>query len=109
MATTYRNQLREVMNQAWTLVKTYGFSMAEAMKKAWMLLKLKNALNKGIVKFYYEKLNGEIRSAWGTLLGKIVPATGENARKKNDSVQTYFDTDRGEWRCFKKANLIKIA
>ena len=27
----------------------------------------------------------------------------------NDTVQTYFDTEVGEFRCYKKANLLKIA
>lgn len=110
MATNYKNQLRDLMNQAWTLVKTYGFSMAEAMKKAWLLLKLKKAMSKGIVKFYYEKLSGEIRTAWGTLSSEKIPATaGTDNRKKNDSVMVYFDQEAGGWRCFKKYNLIKIA
>ena len=38
------------------LVKVYGFSMAEAMKQAWQVLKLKAALKKGVVKFFYQKL-----------------------------------------------------
>lgn len=110
MATNYRNQLSDLMKQAWTLVKIYGFSMAEAMKKAWLLLKLKKALNNGIVKFYYEKLNGEIRSAWGTLKSDLIPETaGTNNRKKNDSVMVYYDQEKQSIRCFKKANLIRIA
>ncbi|WP_300901099.1 SH3 beta-barrel fold-containing protein [uncultured Bacteroides sp.] len=67
MATNFKNQMRELMKQAWMLVKVYGFSMADAMKQAWQVLKLKAALKNGVVKFFYQKLNGEIRTAWGTL------------------------------------------
>ena len=35
--------------------------------------------------------------------------TGTDKRAKNDTVQTYFDTERQEFRCYKKANLLKIA
>jgi hypothetical protein len=102
--------MRDLMKQAWTLVKVYGFSIAEAMKQAWLLLKLKKALNEGIVKFFYQKLNGEVRTAWGTLKEGLIPETaGNDNRKKNDSVMTYFDQEAGEWRCFKKANLLSIA
>ena len=37
------------------------------------------------------------------------PAHDADGRKKNDTVQVYFDTERGAYRCFKKANLIRIA
>jgi hypothetical protein len=66
MATNFKNQMSELMKQAWMLVKVYGFSMAEAMKQAWQVLKLKSALKKGVVKFFYEKLDETVRAAWGT-------------------------------------------
>ena len=41
---------------------------------------------------------------------KLMPAiTGTDNRKKNDTIQTYYDTERQEFRCFKKANLMSIA
>lgn len=104
-----REFLHDVMSLAWQLVKRNGYTMSEALKCAWTNMKLKMQMKSRIVKFYFQKVDGSVREAWGTLSGRIVPATGEDARKKNDSVQTYFDTDRGEWRCFKKANLIRIA
>ena len=104
-----REFLHDVMSLAWQLVKRNGYSMSEALKCAWANMKLKAQMKSKIVKFYFQKVDGSIREAWGTLSEKIVPAIGEDIRKKNDTVQTYFDTDRGEWRCFKKANLIRIA
>ena len=59
MATDFKNKMRDLMKRAWMLVKVYGFSMGEAMKQAWLVLKLKTALKGGIVKFYYQKLDGE--------------------------------------------------
>jgi hypothetical protein len=109
MATERRNQLSELMRKAWMFVKVYGFTMAEAMKQAWALSKLKKAMKKGIVKFMYTKLSGEIRTAWGTLKEDLIPATNGDNRKKNDSVMVYFDKEKDSYRCFKIANFLRIA
>lgn len=110
MSTTFKSNMRELMRQAWQLVKVYGFTMADAMKQAWQVLKLKSALKKGIVKFYYQKLDGTTRTAWGTLKADLIPDTaGTDNRKKNDSVMVYYDQEKASFRCFKIANLIKIA
>lgn len=108
MATDFKNKMREVMRRAWQLVKVYGFSMAEAMKQSWKVFKLKEALKKGVVKFYYQKLNGEIRTAWGTLKEGLIPETKGTERKKNDSLVTYYDNEKQAFRSLKIANLIKI-
>ncbi|WP_290099316.1 SH3 beta-barrel fold-containing protein, partial [uncultured Bacteroides sp.] len=56
------------------------------------------------------KVDGSVREAYGTLNEKLMPAiAGTDNRKKNDTVQTYYDTERQEFRCYKKANLLKIA
>lgn len=109
MKTLFRTELSELMHKAWQLVKTYGLSLSEAMHKAWMLFKLRKAMKNGVVKFYYEKLSGEIRTAWGTLKEDLIPATSGDNRKKNDSVQVYYDNEKQSYRCFKVVNLIKIA
>lgn len=84
--------------------------MSEALKCAWANIKLKNAMKNKIVKFYFQKVDGSLREAYGTLNEKLMPAiTGTDKRTKNDTVQVYFDTERQEFRCYKKANLIKIA
>lgn len=108
MAANFKNQMRELMKQAWMLVKVYGFSMADAMKQAWQVLKLKAALKKGVVKFFYQKLNGEIRCTWGTLKEDLIPETKGTERKKNDSLITYYDNEKAAFRSFKIANLIKV-
>lgn len=108
MATDFKNKMREVMRRAWMLVKVYGFSMAEAMKQSWKVLKLKAALKKGIVKFYYQKLNGEVRTAWGTLKEGVIPEIKGTERKKNESLITYYDNEKQAYRSLKIANLIKI-
>ena len=52
-------------------------------------------MKKKIVKFYFKKVDGSVREAYGTLDEKLMPAiTGTDNRKKNDTVQTYYDTER---------------
>lgn len=98
------------MQMAWQFIKRNGFTRAEALKAAWLNYKLKVAMAVRIVKFYFQKVDGTIREAYGTLNPSIMPATnGNDARKKNDTVQVYYDTERAEYRCFKKANILKIA
>jgi hypothetical protein len=95
------------MRLAWQFVKRNGFTISQALKVAWANGKLRIAMKLQIVKFYFQKVDGSLREAYGTLSEKIVPATGDT-RKKNDTVQVYYDTERQEWRCFKKANLLSI-
>lgn len=105
-----KNFLHEVMSLAWQFVRKNGFTMSEALKCAWANMKLKLQMISKIVKFYFQKVDGSVREAYGTLNEKLMPTiTGTDNRKKNDTVQTYFDTERQEFRCYKKANLLKIA
>lgn len=110
MSNAFRSQISEVMCLAWQMVKRNGYSMSEALKTAWMNIKLKVAMKERIVKFYFQKVDGSIREAYGTLKDSLLPdSKGTDSRKKSDTVQTYFDTERGEYRCYKVANLVKIA
>lgn len=100
-----KEQLKKIMTLAWQFVKRNGMSMSEALKTAWRNAKLHTAMMKGIVKFHFQKINGEIREAYGTLKAELLPATGDG-RKANDTIQVYYDTEKQEYRSFKKANLL---
>ena len=100
---------KNIFTLAWQFVKRNGYSLSEALKCAWRNIKLRKALAKGICKFTFEKVDGSIRQAFGTLSEALIPATNGSDRRKNDTVQVYFDTEKQEYRCFKKANLLTIA
>jgi hypothetical protein len=105
----FRSVSREVMSLAWQFVKRNGMNLSAALKAAWANIKLRTAMKSRIVKFYFQKVDGSIREAYGTLKESIIPEiSGNDNRRKNDTVQTYFDTEKEEWRCFKKANLINV-
>lgn len=108
MSTNFRSQMKEVMQMAWSFVKKNGYSMSEALKVSWANLKLKAALKVKVVEFYFKKTDGTLRQAFGTLMSNRVPETKGTKRTANNC-QVYFDTEKEEWRCFKKCNLIKMA
>ena len=104
-----KTDLRNIMQMAWQFVKRNGMTLADALKKAWQVFKLKAQMMKGIVRFYFRKVDGTIREAYGTLRTDLMPEIkGEDNRRKNDTVQTYFDTERQEFRCFKLANIVTL-
>lgn len=109
MSTTFKNSMREIMSTAWQFVRKNGYTMSEAMKVAWANYKLKQAMKNKIVRFYYRKVSGEIREAFGSLQDKLLPPTQGTGRKANDTLFTYYDTERESWHSFKKANLLSIA
>lgn len=99
-----KETLRKIMKLAWQFIKRNGFTLSEALKEAWVNIKLVNAMHNGIVKFYFTKVDGSKREAYGTLSSEVIPPVG-GERKNNDTCQVYFDTEKQAWRCFKKANL----
>ena len=104
-----REQLQKIMRQAWQMVKKNGYTMAEALRVAWLNFKLRCKMLQGIVKFYFTKVDGSIREAYGTLNPSRLPQTKHSERKANPTVQVYYDTEREEYRSFKVANLARIA
>lgn len=109
MSNERKSILASIMRLAWQFVKRNGFTLSEALKVAWLNAKVKKAMQSKIVKFYFQKVDGTLREAYGTLKESLLPSTQGTGRKANDTLQTYYDTEKQEWRCFKKANLIKMA
>lgn len=101
--------LHEVMSLAWQFVRKNGFTMSEALKCAWANMKLKLQMKSKIVEFYFKKTDGTLRQAFGTLKENLIGEVKGTGRKPNDNLQVYWDTEKEEYRCFKKCNLIKIA
>lgn len=104
----FTTTLKSVMRLAWQFVKTNGFSMSEALKMSWKNIKLQSEMRKGIVKFYFQKVDGSIREAYGTLKAELLPELKGTDKKKNETVQAYFDTESNCFKSFKKANLQSI-
>lgn len=104
-----KETLKSVMRLAWQFVKRNGFTMSEALKVAWANIKLKAMMKLRIVKFYFQKVDGSLREAYGSLREDLLPTAKGEDKKKNDTTQVYYDTEVQAFRSFKKANLVKIA
>lgn len=104
-----KTDLQGIMDLSWGFVKRNGFSRSEALKTAWANYLLRKKMLDGIVRFYFRKVDGTTREAWGTLASNLIPPVKGVDRKPNPTVQTFYDTEKAEWRCYKIANLISIA
>ena len=108
MKATFKSTLQKVMNLAWQFIKKNGMTLSEALKVAWLNIKLRTQMQTRIVKFHFQKVDGSIREAYGTLQSSMLPATKGTGRTPNETLQTYFDTEKQEYRCFKRAKLISV-
>lgn len=104
----FKETMREIMRLAWSFVHKNGYTMSDALKCAWANVKLRSMLSNRIVEFYFKKTDGTLRQAFGTLKEGLIGEIKGTGRKPNDNLQLYWDTEKEEYRCFKKCNLIKI-
>lgn len=102
MKATFRTK---VFRQAWELVKATGKTFAVCLAKAWNLYRLTNEMKKGTVKFAYEKVDGSLRKAVGTLKDLNYVSKGKESTIKTFS---YFDIEANSFRSFRIENLITI-
>ena len=74
------------------------------------LNELKARMRREVVKFAYLKKDKSIRVAYGTLMPALVGdhINGRGVCGDARKVCTYFDVERGEFRCFQLQSLVKI-
>ena len=74
------------------------------------LSELKARMRREVVKFAYLKKSGEVRIAYGTMMPALVGdhINGRGICGDARKVCTYFDVERGEFRCFQMQALIQI-
>lgn len=82
-----------------------------AIGKGTLLETLKKRMMRGeVVRFCYRKINGEIRTAVGTLQENAVEANvvGTGVPKRFYGMFAYLDLEKMAWRGFKLENFIGI-
>ena len=101
------NDLSMIMRRAWHLFRSTGKAFPVCLSKAWDLYRLTKRMRAGVVRFAYEKTDGTLRKAWGTLhdVAATVKGTG---RPDDGHTVKYYDTETDGWRSFKVENLIAI-
>lgn len=101
MNTSFRHK---VFCMAYELTHATGKTFAVCLSKAWALYRLTREMHKGIVAFAYEKADGSLRKAKGTLkdIQNLIKGTG----KENYKTVRYFDVEADGFRSFKIENFI---
>ncbi len=71
---------------------------------------LKSRMRREVVKFSYLKKSGEVRIAYGTMMPALVSGhiNGRGTCGDTRKVVTYYDVERGQFRCFQMQALIQI-
>ena len=101
---TFRTQ---VFNRAYEIMRATGKAFAVCLSKAWQLYRLaKDLRTNDEVAFTYEKKDGSLRKAYGTLKGvdQFVKGNGTQSPK----VFNYWDLEAVAFRCFKVENFISV-
>jgi hypothetical protein len=101
-----KNDLQVIMRNAWMFFHTTGQAFGECLRLAWANFKLVRRMHAEIVHFHFRKVDGSIREAWGTLRADLLPPVGDDKRRRNEFTQVYFDTEKQEFRAFKKLNIM---
>ncbi|WP_293666551.1 SH3 beta-barrel fold-containing protein [uncultured Parabacteroides sp.] len=101
MKTNFRHK---VFCMAYELMAATGKAFAVCLSHAWALYRLTRQMHKGIVTFAYEKADGSLRKAKGTLkdVQNLIKGTGS----ENYKTVRYFDVDANGFRSFKVENFI---
>ena len=107
---------RWVFDLAYRLMDEYNVTRSEALRRAHLTRELMDALGRGEVHFRYEKQDGTLREARGTLRHGISEAYDNYEYKTELSEKdydtrlkfTYWDLDRGAFRSFRAENVVKI-
>lgn len=69
---------------------------------------LSKLLHERVVRFVYQKSDGSIREAVGTLKKDMCPDVKGGGKPTPGHLQLYFDLEKKAWRSFRKELLIKI-
>ena len=98
------------MSYAHHIFESTSVNWSTALKKAWTLYRLAKMMRKGVVKFFYEKVDGSARVAYGTLVDLPAGVTSRRSVKaQNYGTMCYWDTKKQAFRSFKVENFIAIA
>lgn len=82
----------------------------QCQAQAWQVARLRAALRAGATRFTFQKQDGEVREALGTLN----PAFFQYEYKGSDRAESptairYYDLEKGGWRSFRAERILKVA
>lgn len=99
--------LSTIMRRAWVIARATGAAFAVCLSKAWQLYRLTQRLRAGVVHFAYEKADGTLRRALGTLKDTAALVKGSDGPTHSPTVR-YYDVEARGWRSFKVENFVTV-
>jgi len=69
---------------------------------------LRKRMQNGVVEFYFHKMDGSIRRAFGTTMGSLAKTHTVGGAPSSIKVITFFDVEKGAWRSCQIQSLIKV-
>lgn len=100
--------LSSIMSEAHRISSITGLDLSSSLKKAWLNEKLNVAMKNRIVHFYYQKISGEIREAYGTLKANYIEGKVQGTGRTHRDCRTYYDTVADGFRSYKSYNIISM-
>ena len=103
---------KEIFTLAWAMFRQNRFlGFGYCLKTAWAVVRLRKMLHTGTVRFTYQKTDGEVREATGTLCPELFEYARKTDGTKVESVTLvkYFDMDKNAFRSFRAERLLGIA
>ena len=101
----------EVMKLAWAIRrKNPALSLAHCQVAAWKVLLLQQALRKGSVRFSFQKRNGEVRRAIGTLKPDMFIQPPRSTEVSTQLILVrYYDMEKNAIRSFRADQILQVA
>ena len=101
------NDLSLLMRRALAIARATGKVFAICLSKSWLLYRLTKRMRAGIVRFAYEKTDGTLRRAAGTL-HEVVATIKGTGRPDDGCTVKYYDIEVDGWRSFKVENFVTV-
>lgn len=101
----------KVFSLAWSIKKQNSFlSFSYCLKQAWSIVKLQSSLRTNVVTFEFQKNDGEVRRAVGTLdTTRFDYSRKTDTSRELPNVIKYFDLEKNAWRSFRAERFLKAA
>ena len=82
----------------------------QCQAQAWQIVRLRAALHLGATRFVFQKQDGEVREAYGTLNPTLFQYEHKGSdRAESPTAIKYFDLDKNAWRSFRAERILKVA
>lgn len=101
----------EVLSLAWAIRRQNQFlTWGQCQAQAWKVCKLRAELRAGAVRFTFQKTDGEVRQAYGTLNAELFAYTSKGSERVESPCQIrYFDLEKNAFRSFRAERILSVA